>query len=242
MADQERDDATPMSAADAEWLIERAAQLDAEEGAHTNVARLREAAHEAGISSDAFERALQEVRSSRPVKRNRPTGLGEITRRVFTNFLPGWLTTLIVPVLVLKPSTFLEIGPVQIGLLTIATAASVAGHAVALLLLRGRPRVDPRVASRVSFVVGALAPAAFVTLQITGLLRSPQPYDRTTLVWAAISGVLTLIGYGVARFGAFRANAKSDAVGSVEHPSTERQEGPWARFVAISNGAPSPIA
>ncbi|MEO5818494.1 MAG: hypothetical protein ABIT20_24710 [Gemmatimonadaceae bacterium] len=239
MAEEERDN-SPMSDADAAWLIERAAQLDAAEGTHTKVARLREASHEAGISSAAFERALMEVRLSPPPGQNRVTGLSEITRRVLGNFLPGWLTTLIVPVLVLKPSTFLEIGPIQIGLLTIAAAASVAGHAAALLLLRGQRRVDPRIASRVSFIVGALSPVAFVTLQITGVLRGPHPYDRTALVWAAISAALTVVGYGAARFAAFHSSAKSDAVDRVEQ--SEHDQGPWARFVAISNAAPSPIA
>jgi hypothetical protein len=199
------------------------------EGAHTNVARLRESAHEAGISPLAFERALQEVRAEQPASRKRASKLSEITRRIFTNFLPGWLTTLIVPPLLFKPSTFLEIGPVQIGLITIAAAAAVTGHALASLLLRSRHRTDARMADRVSFVVGALVPVTFVALQITGVVRSPLPYDKVALIWAELAAALTLIGFGGVRLAESLRNARR---GTAAIDTTAHREGPWSSAAA----------
>ncbi|MDB4892313.1 MAG: hypothetical protein JWL61_4168 [Gemmatimonadetes bacterium] len=228
MTEKREDDLQPITDADAAWLIERAALLDAMEDAHTNVARLREAAHEAGISPAAFERALQEVRVAHPVNRKRASKLSEITRRIFTNFLPGWLTTLIVPPLLFKPSTFLEIGPVQVGLLTIAAAAAVTGHALASFLLRSR--TDTRMADRVSFVVGALVPVAFVALQITGVVGSPLPYDKVALIWAELAAALTLIGLGGVRLFERGRSATGDATADAATKATSEREGPWSRF------------
>lgn len=59
MADDRYPDHRPLSSADANRLLGRAAALDAERGA--TVAQLREAAREAGISSAGFDAALAEM-------------------------------------------------------------------------------------------------------------------------------------------------------------------------------------
>jgi hypothetical protein len=63
MKDQRSDDS--ISDDKAAQVLDRAAQLDAARGREVSVQDLREAALEAGISPDAFERALAEVRAAK---------------------------------------------------------------------------------------------------------------------------------------------------------------------------------
>lgn len=59
MTDERHPDHRPLSSADADRLLRRAAELDADRGA--TVTQLREAAREAGISAAGFDAALAEL-------------------------------------------------------------------------------------------------------------------------------------------------------------------------------------
>jgi hypothetical protein len=64
-------------------LIQRATELDASLSAQSSIADLRAAAREAGISDEAFQRALDEVRAPQPVAPVRPTRVGTFAPRKF---------------------------------------------------------------------------------------------------------------------------------------------------------------
>lgn len=193
----------------AQRILARAIEFDAALESHVSQARLREIASDAGISPDAFDMALRESTSPRRAliaerQEKGVTGFfgrlwnaftwggpSPLAQSSFVRFLPGWLTAMVVTPLLLAPRTFFELGPYQIGLLTIDAAASVLGHAIVMLLLR---RWWPRPIEGRSFAAGALTPLGVFGLQIF-VLGDKLPHSNAAIVFAGVGAATTLLLY-----------------------------------------------
>ncbi|HET9425044.1 MAG TPA: hypothetical protein VFO55_06695 [Gemmatimonadaceae bacterium] len=111
--DQKRDgfESVRLDEAAARRLIERATELDAKLASESTVAELREAARGAGISDEAFQRALAEVRHEGPAAAD-PDALFDINRR------HPWrrvVAALVIGLLVATTYVFLRATPRPIG-------------------------------------------------------------------------------------------------------------------------------
>jgi hypothetical protein len=179
-------------------LIARAAELDADRGNGSTIGILRAVVEQAGISSEAFEAAVKEARES-------PRGPAESPRtdwsqrwrragvRTLARFASGW-TGVMVTVGVLSGTIGGPgFGPRLIGLFTISTFAVLAGHLVALLLTSRANAASERHPGFRSVVTGALTPFAFVGLQISQIIMTPMSIQKSSIIWFALSGLLTLV-------------------------------------------------